>query len=68
MKCPLIKIVEQVAGATLEVAAADCLSDKCAWYHKSMGRCILATLEVDLWNINQNLGIIADKLPPRRTI
>jgi len=45
MKCPLIKIVQQVASATLEVAPADCLKEKCAWWDEvEEGRCAILSL------------------------
>ena len=39
MKCPLIKIVEQVASATLEVGVRDCLKEECAWWDETFETC-----------------------------
>ena len=66
MKCPLIKIVEQVASATLEVGVKDCIQEKCAWWNKRHGVCSIEVIGSVLEAISCSLADIASKPPLRR--
>ena len=68
MRCPLIKIVEQVASATLEVAPANCLKGECAWWDDGDECCMVFEIGAKLCGIAKGLALILEKLPYKREI
>lgn len=68
MLCPLT-LNNQVKGRLLfRLVPQECIKEKCAWYHKAKGQCIIMSIESDLRGIEIEIPKIADRLPPKRTI
>jgi len=57
MKCPLIKKVEQIASATLEVGVADCLRFDCGMFDPLAEECSILIATKHLGNL---MGILEE--------
>lgn len=68
MKCPLLTTISPDKAKPLSLYEVDCFEDDCAWYHKAMRRCRIASIDQDLWTIAENMALIIERLPPKKEI